>query len=99
MVEMLKLLILGERVFPPRPRAHPDVDVPEAVSGRTSDDFPGAHAWPVLVPTPRAGSMGGCARHANRGDSDRRLWVVYDTPRLGLGTVRLGLCAGFFPRE
>ena len=29
--------------------------------------------------------MGGGARHANRGDVDRGLWVVYDAPRLGLG--------------
>ncbi len=39
------------------------------------------------------------ARHANRGDADSGLWAVYDTPRLGLGTVRLGLCAGVVPGE
>ena len=50
----------------PRPRAHPDADVPEAVRGRTSDDFPDAHARPVLVHTPGADSMGRGARHANR---------------------------------
>ena len=42
----------------PRPRAHPDADVPEAVRGRTSDDLPDAHARPVLVHTPRADSAG-----------------------------------------
>ena len=33
------------------------------------------------------------------GDPDRGLWAVYDTPRLGLGAVRLGLCSGVVPRE
>ena len=33
------------------------------------------------------------------GDSDCGLWAVYDTPRLGLGAVRLGLCSGLVPRE
>ena len=27
------------------------------------------------------------------------LWAAYDTPRLGLGAVRLGLCPGVVPRE
>ena len=83
----------------PRPCAHPDADVPEAVRGRTSDDFPDAHARPVLVHTPRADSVDGGARHANRGDADCGLWAVHDAARLGLGTVRLGLCAGVVPRE
>jgi H+-transporting ATPase len=47
----------------------------------------------------RADFMDGRARHANRGDADRGLWAVYDAPRLGLGRVRLGLCAGVVPRE
>ena len=42
----------------PRPRARPDADVPETVGGRTSDDFPDAHARPVLVHTPGAGFYG-----------------------------------------
>ena len=50
----------------PRPSASPDDDVSDAVRGRTSDDFPDAHARPVLVHTPRADSMGSGARHANR---------------------------------
>ncbi len=50
----------------PRPRAHPDADVPEAVRGRTSDDLPDAHARPVLVHPPRADSLDGRARHADR---------------------------------
>ena len=33
------------------------------------------------------------------GDIDCGLWAVYDTPRLGLGRVRLGLCSGLVPRE
>ena len=86
------LFYLGERVFHLDRRAHPDADVFEAVRGRTSDDFPDAHARPVLVHTPRADSMDGGARHASGGDSDCGLWAVYDAPRLGLGSVRLGLC-------
>ena len=99
------LFYLGEENIlrassPARPRAHPDADVPEAVRGRTSDDFPDAHARPVLVHMPRADSMGGRARHANRGDADRGLWVrAHDAARLGLGAVRLGLCSGLVPRE
>ena len=34
-----------------------------------------------------------------RGDADRGLWAVHDAARLGLGGVRLGLCAGLVPRE
>ena len=30
---------------------------------------------------------------------DRGLWAVHDAARLGLGAVRLGLCAGLVPRE
>jgi hypothetical protein len=70
-----------------------------AARGRTSDDFPNAHARLVLVHTPRADSMGRGARHANGGDSDCGLWAVYDTPRAGLGCVRLGLCSGLVSGE
>ena len=85
--------------FSPRPRAYPDADVPEAVRGRTSDDFPDAHARPVLVDTPGADFMGGGARHADGGDPDCGVWGVHDAARLGLGAVRLGLCSGVVPRE
>ena len=37
--------------------------------------------------------------HTNGGDPDCGLWVVYDAPRLGLGGVRLGLCAGLVSGE
>ena len=37
--------------------------------------------------------------HAGYRDTDRGLWVVHDTPGLGLGCVRLGLCAGLVPRN
>ena len=93
------LFYLGERVFHLDRAHHPDADVPEAVRGRTSDDFPDAHARPVLVDTPRADFMDGGARHADGGDADCGLWAVHDAARLGLGAVRLGLCAGVVPRE
>ena len=57
-----------------RPRGHPDIDVPETIGGWASNDLPDAHARPVLVDSARADSLGGRARHANRGDSDRGLW-------------------------
>ena len=98
-VSAFGLFYLGERVFH-LDRAHIQtlMYLKLSVAG-TSDDLPDAHARPVLVHTPRADSMGGRARHANRGDVDRGLWAVHDTPRLGLGAVRLGLCSGVVPRE
>ena len=95
----LRLVLSRRARLSSRPCAHPDADVSEAVRGRTSDDLPHAHARPVLVHSSRADSVGGRARHANRGDADRGLWAVYDAPRLGVGTVGLGLCAGVVPRQ
>jgi magnesium-transporting ATPase (P-type) len=70
-----------------------------AVSGAT--DVARAAASIVLM-TPglsviifAAGGVG----HAAGGDADRGLWGVYDTPRLGLGAARVGLCAGVVPRD
>ena len=79
---------------PPRPSAYPDDDVPDAVGGRTSDDFPDAHARPLLVDPTRADSMDGRARHTDAGDGDRGVRGAGDPDRLGLGGVRLGLCPG-----
>src|SRR5208282_6850965 len=87
----LRLVLSWRARLSSRPCAHPDADVFEAVRGRTFDDLPHAHARPVLVHTPRANSMGSGPRHADAGDSDCGLWAVYDTPRLGLGSIRLGL--------
>ena len=53
----------------------------------------------VLVHTPRAGSMGRGAWHAEPRDADRGLRAVYDAARLGLGGVRLGLRSGLGPGE
>ena len=74
----------------PRPPAHPDADVPEAVRGRTPDDFPDAHPRPVLVHTPRADFVDSGARHANAGDPDCGVWRVHDSARLGLGADSCG---------
>ena len=81
----------------PRPSASPDADVSDAVRGRTSDDFPDAHARPVLVHTPRTDSLDSGVRHANAGYVDCGVWAVCDAPRLGLGPVRLGLRTGVVP--
>ena len=83
----------------PRPCAHPDADVFEALRGGTLDDFPHADAWPVLVHTSGADFVGGRVWHANRGDVDRRLWAVHDASRLGLGADRVGLCPALVPCE
>jgi len=93
------LFYLAERVFH-LDRAHgPNTDVPEAVGGRTSDDFPDAHSRPVLVHTSGAHSLDRRARHTSSGDSDCGLWLVYDPARLALGRLRLGLCSGLVPGE
>jgi H+-transporting ATPase len=89
----------GRARISPRPRPHPDADVFETVRGRTSDDFPDAHARPVLVHTPGADSVGCGARHASHRDADCGLWAVYDAPRLALGRFRLGLRSGLVPHQ
>jgi hypothetical protein len=66
--------------------------------GRTSDDFPDAHARPVLISTLARVLWVAVLGTQIVATLIRRLWAVYDTPRL-MGTVRLGLCAGFFHRE
>ena len=98
-VSAFGLFYLGERVFH-LDRAHiQTLMYLKLVRGWTSDDFPDAHARPVLVDTPRADSMGRGAWHANAGDPDCGVWRVHDAPRLGLGTVRVGLCCDLVPRE
>ena len=52
------LFYLGDRGVPPRPRAAPDADVPDALGRRTPDDLPHAHARPVLVDPPGADPPG-----------------------------------------
>ena len=98
-VSAFGLFYLGERVFH-LDRAHIQtlMYLKLSVAGhltifltRTRGPF-----WSIR---PAQDFMGGRARHANRGDVDRGLWAVHDAPRLGLGTVRLGLCSGLVPRE
>ena len=89
-VSAFGLFYLGERVFHLDRAHHPDADVFEAVRGGTSDDFPDAHARPVLVHPSRADFMDGRARHANRGDVDRGLWVVHDAAWAGVGPGSCG---------
>ena len=93
-------LVLSRRArFSPRPPAHPDADVFETVRGGTSDDFSHAHARTVLVHPSGKDFVDRGVRHANRGDLDRGLWIVYDAAGLGLGRVRVGLCVVVVPRE
>ena len=98
-VSAFGLFYLGERVFH-LDRAHIQtlMYLKLSVAGhltifltRTRGPF-----WSIR---PAKDFMDGRARHANRGDVDRGLWVVYDTPRLGLGRVRVGLCLALVPFE
>ena len=41
-----------------------------------------------------ARSAGGGDRHTTDSDPDSSLWTLYDTARLGLGIVGMGLCFG-----
>jgi H+-transporting ATPase len=93
------LFYLGERVFH-LDRAHIQtlMYLKLSVAGHLTI-FLTRTRGPFLVHSPRAGSVGSCARHADRGDVDSSFRPVYDTPRLGLDTVCLGLCAGVVPRE
>ena len=95
----LRPVLSGRASLQSRPEPHPDADVSEAVRGRAPDDLPDTHSRSVLDHSPRAGLAVGGVRHSSRGDVDSRLWAVHDAPRLGLGSVRLGLRAGVVPRE
>ena len=48
---------------------------------------------------PAQDSVDRSARHANPGDSDCRVWGVYDAAWLEVGRVRLGLRVAVVPRE
>ena len=98
-VSAFGLFYLGERVFH-LDRAHIQtlIYLKLSVAGHLTI-FLTRTARSLLVHMPRADPMGCGARHANRGDVDRGLWAAYDATRLGLGTVRLGLCSGVVPRE
>ena len=88
------LFYLGDRVFQTRPSTSPADDVFDVVRGRASDHLSDAHARPVLVHPSGEDFVDGCARHANRGDADRRLWIPDAALGLGLGRICLGLRAG-----
>jgi len=69
----------------------------KAIRGRTSDDFSDAHTRAILVSSSGIDIRGGCARHTNRCNVDSGLWAFYDTSRMGMGWVRMGLCIGVVP--
>ncbi|MDI1293692.1 MAG: hypothetical protein PSV18_13235 [Methylobacter sp.] len=75
----------------------PEVDRGVAASAANETNscrFPDPHTRPVLVDTPRADFMDSRTGYANRSNLNCGVWGVYDPSRLGLGRVRLGLCAG-----
>ena len=93
------LFYLGERVFH-LDRAHIQtlMYLKLSVAGHLTI-FLTRTRGPVLVHTSRTGSVVSGARYANAGDADCRLRAVHDPTRLGLGSVRLGLCPGLVPPE
>ena len=71
--------------FSPQPSTSPEHDVSHAVGGRSSHDFPDAHVRPVLVAIrPARILLVAVLGTRNAHDLDRCLWIVYDTPRLGV---------------
>ena len=93
------LFYLGRPRVSPRSSASPADDVSDAVRGRTSDDLSHPHARPFWSIRPREDFVDGRARHANRGDVDRGLWIPDAAIGLGLGRICLGLRADVVPRE
>ena len=92
------LFFLGDRVFHlDRPHLQTMMYLMLSVAGhltifqtRTRGPF-----WSIHP----ANFVDGRAWHATRGDFDRGLWAVHGAPRLGLGSVRLGLCLGVVPGD
>ena len=97
------LFYLGRASLSSRPPPHPDLDVPEAIGGRSSDDFPYAHARTILVDTPSEDSVDRRSRHPDDGDPDCSLRIVYEASWMEVGRIRLGLRFGLVsyqrPRE
>ncbi len=93
------LFYLGERVFH-LDRAHIQtlMYLKLSVAGHLTI-FLTRSARTVLVHTSREDLVDRGARHANRGDVDRGVRAVYDTARLGLGRIRVGLCPAVVPFE
>jgi len=89
----------GETVFSGSIIRQGEIDVFEVVRGRTPDDLPRAHTREDLVHTPREYFVDGRARHANYRHPYCGLWGIYDAHRLGLGRIRVGVCAAMVPFE
>ena len=98
-VSAFGLFYLGERVFH-LDRAHIQtlMYLKLSVAGH-SDDFPDAHAGPVLVHPSGADFVGSSARHTNTGDPHCGFRSIYDTTWLGLGGVCLGLRSSLVPHQ
>ncbi len=98
-VSAFALFYLGERVFH-FDHAHIQtlMYLKLSVAGHLTI-FLTRDAWSVLVRTSSSDCVGGRVWNANRGDVDSGVRAVYDATRLGLGWVRLGLCAGVVPRQ
>ena len=67
---VVRPVLSGERVFHLEPRDDSDVDVSEALGGRSLDDFCHPHPRAVLVESAGADSAGRRGRHASGGHID-----------------------------
>ena len=93
------LFFLGDRVFHlDRPHLQTMMYLMLSVAGHLTI-FQTRTRGPFWSIPSRPDAMDGRAGHATRGDFDRSLRAVYGAPRLGLGTVRLGLCSGVVPGD
>ena len=69
-----------------------------SVAGHLTD-LPRPHTRPLLVDTPRPCSPAGRVGHAGAGHLHRGLWGLYDSHRVGIRSLRMGLCPGMVPRN
>ena len=93
------LFALAERQFHLDRGTDPDADVPEAVGSRTFDDLRDAHARTVLVYSACSNPRRGRHRYPAAGDGDRDVRSPHGSARIGLGGLRVGLCAGLVPGQ
>ncbi len=82
-----------------RPEHRPDADVSEALGGWTSDDLRDAHARTVLVDSTGPNSRRSRDRDAATRHRDRRVRCAHGPARMGLGSLRVGVCAGLVPGQ
>ena len=98
-VSAFGLFYLGERVFH-FDRAHIQtlMYLKLSVAGHLTI-FLTRTRGPFWSDTSGADFMGSRGRHPSDSDSDCGLWDIHDSPRLGLGSLRVGLCSSVVSAE